>query len=221
MAKYIDTIYDPNLRPLTNYPDQLANYLFTRFDMKKGEKLLDLGCGRGDFSKAFQRLGLVVEGADIEQTQSEIISDIKLSLFDLEKNDYPYDENSFDYIFSKSVIEHLFDPQNFLNEQKRILKKGGRLIVMAPDWESQIYIFWNDYTHKRPYTVLGLKNTLKIFGFKETNCELFYQLPFYWKNPKLKFIAHILKLTGPVKKLYKNKFYRWSKELMLLATAVK
>ena len=221
MTKYIDTIYDSKLRPLTSYPDKLAQYLFNRFEMKKGDKLLDLGCGRGDFSKAFANQGLAAEGADIEQTKSEIISGINVKHFDLEKINYPYPDNHFDVIFSKSVFEHIDDPTVFLNEQKRILKPGGRIIILTPDWESQIKIFWNDYTHKRPYTVLGSSNVLKIFNFKNVHSEIFYQLPLYWKYPKLKFIAHILKLTGPVKKLYKNKFYRWSKELMILATAVK
>lgn len=221
MTKYIDTIYDSKLRPLTSYPDKLAQYLFNRFEMKKGDKLLDLGCGRGDFSKAFANQGLAAEGADIEQTKSEIISGINVKHFDLEKINYPYPDNHFDVIFSKSVFEHIDDPTVFLNEQKRILKPGGRMIILTPDWESQIKIFWNDYTHKRPYTILGLSNVLKIFNFKNVHSEIFYQLPLYWKYPKLKFIAKLLKLTGPVNKLYKNKFYRWSKELMILATGIK
>ena len=221
MPKYIDTIYDPELRPLTTYPDQLAELLFTRFAMKKGDSLLDLGCGRGDFGKAFQKLGLEVEGADIEVTGSKIIDGMQIKVFNLETDAYPYPDNYFDVIFSKSVAEHVHDPKNFFEEQKRILKPGGRIIVMAPDWVSQIKIFWNDFTHKRPYTMLGLKNVLNIFGYKNVESEIFYQYPLYWKYPKLKIIARFLKITGPVTKLHKNKFYRWSKELMLLGTGTK
>lgn len=221
MSNYIDTIYDSKLRPLTSYPDELASYLINRFNFKSNFKLLDLGCGRGDFALAFKNNGLEVEGADIEQSKSDIISGIDVKYFDLESNNYPYPDNYFDVVFSKSVFEHISDPTVFLNEQKRILKPGGRIIILTPDWESQIKIFWNDYTHKRPYTILGLKNVLKIFNFKDPITEIFYQYPLYWKFPVLRIFAKILKITGPVNKLHKNKFYRWSKELMILGTGIK
>ncbi len=221
MPRYIDTIYDPKLRPLTSYPDQLARYLYERFDFKQGHRLLDLGCGRGDFGKAFQKLGLEVEGADMEATTSNIIGGMPVKFFNIETDAYPYPDNYFDVIFSKSVTEHVHDPKKFFEEQKRILKPGGRIIVMTPDWVSQIKIFWNDYTHKRPYTVLGLKNVLNIFGYKNVSSEIFYQYPLYWRYPQLKIIAWLLKITGPVTKLHKNKLYRWSKELMLLGTGTK
>lgn len=221
MQKYIDTIYDPTLRPLTTYPDQLALYLFKRFGMKSGDRLLDLGCGRGDFGKAFQKLGLEAEGADIEVTGSSIIDGMPIKVFNIETDSYPYPDNYFDVIFSKSVAEHVHDPKIFFEEQKRILKPGGRIIVMAPDWVSQIKIFWNDFTHKRPYTILGLKNALNIFGYKNVTTEFFYQYPLYWRYPALKIFAKFLIITGPVKKLHTNKFYRWSKELMLLGTGTK
>ncbi len=221
MSTYIDTIYNPKLRPLTGYPDELAKYLFDRFAMKKNFRLLDLGCGRGDFGKAFQKLGLVVDGADIEATKSNIIEGIPVKYFNLETDNYPYPDNYFDVIFSKSVIEHVHDPKKFMEEQKRILKPSGRVIHMTPDWVSQIKIFWNDYTHKRPYTVLGLKNVLNIFGFKNVWSEIFYQYPLYWKYPQLKIIAWFLKTTGPVTRLHKNRLYRWSKELMILGTGTK
>lgn len=221
MPKYIDTIYDPKLRPLTAYPDQLAQYLVERFHINKGQSLLDLGCGRGDFAKAFQRAGVDVRGADIEATASTIIEGVEVAHFDIERDRYPYPDNTFDIVFSKSVLEHMSDPRNFLEEQRRILKTGGRIIVLTPDWVTQMKIFYNDYTHRQPYTLLGTRHALHSFGFKGVSVEIFYQYPLYWKYPALTIIAKCLQLLGPVRKLYKNKFYRWSRELMILGTGTK
>ena len=48
---------------------------------------------------------------------------------DFTKENLPYGEDIFDVIFSKSVIEHLYYPEN-LFEAKKILKHGGLLITM-------------------------------------------------------------------------------------------
>ena len=56
MRGYIDFIYDEKAKPYGKYPSQLCKYLFDRFAMKKGDKLLDVGCGRGDFLKGFNIL---------------------------------------------------------------------------------------------------------------------------------------------------------------------
>jgi len=60
-----------------------------------------------------------------------------------------------------------------------------------------------------------------MHGFRKSEAELFYQLPVVWKYPALKIISRGLQFLGPVKKIYKNKFIRWSRKLMILGTAIK
>ncbi len=221
MPSYLDIVYNENSRPYTKYPFQLAEYLFLRFKMKKGQKLLDVGCGRGDFTRGFKDAGLEVFGLDREKGSSEILKGIEVKTADIKNDPFPFDNETFDFVFSKSVIEHLLEPDNFIKECRRVLKPGGRIIVMAPDWQSQIYIYYDDYTHRHPYTKTSLKDLLDIYGFKKAEAEIFYQLPVLWKYPFLKIFSKILQLFGPVKKIHKIKFIRWSKELMVLGSATK
>ena len=92
---------------------------------------------------------------------------------------------------------------------------------MTPDWKSQRHIFYDDFTHVHPYTQISLKDMLKIYNFQNVETETFYQLPVLWKYPWLKIFSKCLQIFGPVKKIYKNKFIRWSRELMILGTGIK
>lgn len=222
MPNYLKVRYDKNTKPYTAYPSRLCRYLFERFGMKNGDKFLDIGCGRGEFTKGFKDLGLEVSGIDREKGDSEMLQGIEVSLSsDLENNPFPFENSSFDIVFSKSVIEHISNPNNFMRETLRVLKPGGRVITMTPDWHSQMFIFYDDPTHVHPYTQTGLRDLIAMHGLKESKAELFYQLPAVWRYPFLKIICKSLQLLGPVKKIYKNKFIRWSRELMILGTGIK
>ena len=182
---------------------------------------MDVGCGRGDFAKGFEDLGLEVFGLDVEKGDSELLKEIELKIADIENRSFPFGDETFDIVFSKSVIEHFWKPDNFIKECRRVLKPGGRIIVMTPEWQSQMKIFYNDYTHAHPYTITGLGSLLKIYGFKNVSSEIFYQLPILWKYPQLKILSKLLQVFGPVKKIHKNKFIRWSRELMVLGAGIK
>ena len=107
----------------------------------------------------------------------------------------------------------------------RVLKPGGIFVALTPDWKSQQSFFWDDYTHVKPFTQKGLRDVLKIHGFKEVNCELFYQLPFLWKYFWLKPVILLISLLPGFLKWKDNeqrntkdrKLIRFSKEKMLLA----
>lgn len=215
-TNYISTIYDEKNHPYTAYPSQLCKYLFDRFKMKKGQKLIDTGCGRGEFLYNFKELGLIVNGIDCEQCSSNFLKNIEVRYTDLEKGAIPFDDETFDIVFSKSVIEHMQNPSVFFMEVHRILKKGGIAIIMTPDWTSNMKIYFDDYTHRTPFTVNSMRDALKMFGFRNVDAELFYQLPVLWRIPSLKLLSWFIRLLVPVTLKSNIKFIRWSCELMVL-----
>ena len=56
----------------------------------------------------------------------------------------------FDVIYSKSVIEHFYYPEKILKEAYRVLKPGGIIITLTPDWEFIYKSFYEDFTHRTP-----------------------------------------------------------------------
>lgn len=220
---YVKTIYNYKDRPITAYPDQLINYIINRYNIPVGGYLLDSGGGRGDFSRAFAKAGMkvwTIDGSSYEKSYEDGVNFI--GDFDLETGTLPYNDNYFDVIFSKSVLEHIHKPAQYLSEIRRVLKPEGLFLVLVPDWHSQMYIYYDDFSHVQPYTKKGLEDTLKIFGFEDVSTEIFYQLPIVWKHPNIKIICKCLQfIGGSVKKISKNKFYRFSRELMILGTGRK
>jgi len=218
---YVEMFYNEDIRPLTSYPARLTAYLFARFAMCRGTKLLDVGCGRGEFAKGFLDLGLDVSALDRELYEAGLFEGIDLWLADTDTDTFPFPDESFDVVFTKSVIEHYYAPDHFIGECRRVLAPGGRIIVMTPDWYSQSKTFYDDFTHRRPYTVESLRDLLRMYGFENVSAERFYQLPVVWRFPALKIVSRMLQAVVPVTLKPKNKFIRWSIELMVLGTGIK
>ena len=218
---YVAVVYNEEDRPFTQYPDKLARYLSLRYKLPKGSKILDLGCGRGEFLRGFIRCGLNGYGVDQSTIAKSVCPEAEILQSNLENEPLPYDDNTFDAIFSKSVLEHFYYPEKLVMEIYRIVKPGGLVITMVPDWESVYKTFYEDYTHRTPFTVNSLRDIFLINGFDDVKVERFRQLPFLWSLPYLKPLCSIVALVTPRSLRPHSKLVRFSQEIMLLSTAVK
>ncbi|MBU2044100.1 MAG: class I SAM-dependent methyltransferase [Candidatus Omnitrophica bacterium] len=218
---YVSVIYDQKEKPLTQYPDLLTEYLVKRYQLSAGQKILDLGCGRGEFLRGFVRCGLKGYGVDESLAAKDLCSKSEILQSDLENEPLPYKDSSFDVIFSKSVLEHFYYPEKLVQEIYRVLNPGGLVITMTPDWQSVYKMFYEDYTHRTPFTVKSLEDIFKINGFSQVKAEKFRQLPLLWKLPWLNLLSGLIALITPKGLSSHSKWVRFSKEVMLLSSAVK
>ncbi|MDP0562401.1 MAG: class I SAM-dependent methyltransferase [Candidatus Endonucleobacter sp. (ex Gigantidas childressi)] len=216
---YLSVVYDEKSHPYTDYPKQLCAYLFQIFKLKKGMKMLEPGCGRGEFLNNFKWLGLDVVGVDISVEAVNFDNNLDVKKCDIENEKLPFKDDFFDVIYSKSFIEHLYYPERYLEEAFRVLKPGGILITLVPDWESNYKIYFDDFTHRTPFTNIALEDAYNMYGFSEVNVFKFRQLPIVWKYPKLNNFCAIISPLIPIRT--KNNFFRWSRELMLVGVGKK
>jgi len=228
---YIDITYNEHRLPLTSYPRKLTRYLFERFILtkitdsvkEKDMKLLDVGCGRGEFLQGFVECGLQVYGVDQSSTALKYFPDAQLKISDIENEGIPYPDNYFDVVYSKSVIEHFHYPERFIKEIYRVLKPGALVITMCPAWEYNYRIYFEDYTHRTPFMLGSLRDILLIHGFENIQVEFFRQLPILWSRwgRWLVPLAKLTRVLTPIQLSKRSKWVRFSKEVMLLSSARK
>lgn len=228
---YLETIYFVDEYAPDKYPQKLCNYLTERYFRKEGDSpktLLDIGSGKGNHLVGFSRNGMIVKGLDRRKECIEILPDVDIRECDLEKDPFPFEDNYFDFVFSKSILEHVYNTENIVKGTYRVLKPGGITVQLTPDWATDYKYFWDDPTHVKPFTRKGLMEAFMFEGFTDVKCEGFYQLPFLWKYPKLDFIRRFIALVVPNSLKFKDKeeriqrvLIRHSKERMLLLSARK
>jgi SAM-dependent methyltransferase len=228
--QYLSVLYSNNRRPLSDYPDKLARYISHDLLNKSSGKFLDVGCGRGDLLKSFSKLNFDVIGCDISDEAQEICKPFKVYKENLEEGVNSLESNQFDIVFSKSLIEHLKNPLNFLRSCKKLIKEDGTVVIMTPSWMHHNFgPFYLDHTHVTPFTLQSLRDVGYLAGFKEVKVNYFYQLPLLWKFKPAIFLS---KLVSFLKLLYMpmheqltfikwptnvNKFIKFSREVMLYA----
>ncbi len=226
MTKYAEVLYPKDDK--NQYPKKLAGYIYNRFikNYQNGDankKILDIGCSSGKALKRFAEFeNLELYGVDI---RDEKVDGITFKECNIEKDKIPFPDNYFDFVYSKSVLEHVINTDNFISEARRVLKPGGVFIGLTPDWKSCRDIFWDDYTHVKPFTRKGLRDVLLIYNFHQAECEYFYQLPFTWNHNWLKIIPKIISFlpdflkwkTKEQRNTKDRKLIRFSKEIMLLS----
>jgi ubiquinone/menaquinone biosynthesis C-methylase UbiE len=221
LRDYVSVTYNEKDRPFTMYPDLLARHLFIKYGLSKGKKILDLGCGRGEFLRGFIRCGLNGYGVDKSLSAKNICPEAEIMQSDFEVEPLPYRDNNFDVVFSKSVLEHFYYPEKLVSQIRRVLKPGGLVITMVPDWQSVYKTFYQDYTHRTPFTFASIGDIFIINGFDNVQVEKFRQLPFLWSAPWLKPFSRLIALTTPQCLSLYCKLIKFSKEVMLLSSAVK
>ena len=174
-----------------NKDNQLFEFLFAKWVylkyFKKKGNLLDLGPGSGNNAIAFKKMGFDVTVCDSDDYFFKRLEKqgVRCYKADLDKK-LPFKEESIDFIFAKSVIEHINSPANFLKETNRCLKKGGRIFLLTPNWEKAYKEFYTDPTHKSPLTKRSMKILATMENYKVIKIKNFRNIPYLWRYFPLK-----------------------------------
>lgn len=137
--------------------------LYPKLSRYLGGRVLDYGCGIGDFLR--YRPGTV--GVDINEYNVNQCAAAGLNALRIYRGGpLPFEKNSFDAAVMDNVLEHIAetDVAEVLSEIVRVLKPGAVLIVGVPGIKG----YMSDPDHKTMYTEHRLKALLGQYGFAIT-----------------------------------------------------
>lgn len=137
-------------------------------------KVLDIGCGNGEFLKNAMDAGWKVEGIEPDPKAALIASsrNIKISNTMFELAEYP--SSHFDVICLNQVIEHVHNPRALIENIFKWLKPGGVVWIGTPNLDSSIHHrFAENYGNLHPpqhltiFNRKSLQNLVKSAGFSD------------------------------------------------------
>ena len=152
-------------------PSRRAFLDFSVFFLKHnpGGRLLEIGCGNGDTLLYLSNLDWQAEGIDFdpEAVSCAKKKGLNVSLGSLEQQGFP--DNHFDAVVMSHLIEHVEEPILLVKEAFRVLKLGGRLVIVTPNNRSFGHIWF-----RKHWRGLEPPRHLHIF-----NCESLHALVTY------------------------------------------
>src|SRR5262245_6442021 len=181
------------------FHDSLYRELISKH-LKPGQRLLDAGCGRYmRFCKDLSGTAKVV-GIDLDTT---LETDNRKAPFGVrgDLSHLPFSAETFDMVISRSVVEHLEDPPQVFREFARVLRPGGKVIIVTPnkyDYVSIIAAITPYRVHRalvskifqipaddvfptlyRANTISSLRKALRLAGFIEKDLVTINHYPAY------------------------------------------
>lgn len=156
---------------------QQAEYL-KYFEQAHGKRIIDLGCGRGEFLELLTEKGLEAEGIDLNSEMVETCRDKGLRCLkgDLLEKLVDYEDNSLGGIFCSQVVEHL--PPLYLKRLIELsyfkLAPSSYLLletVNPTSVFSLVQVYFLDISHQTPVHPQALKFLLESSGFEKVEMQ--------------------------------------------------
>lgn len=174
----------------------------------KIKKILDLGCGEGEFLQLCQKKGIASFGVDVSDFALSKARDVKAKFFklDLNKDKLPFSENEFEAVTCFDLLEHLASPSIVLSQAYRVLKPDGVFFMTTPNGQTWLkdflgLFFPSDKTHINVRGARYWQGELEEAGFSQIQvkgCFLFGFPP----GLDFRYLLRKLKLPSIYKPLF-------------------
>jgi len=182
---------------------EICNYL-NRHYIPKDSSVLELGSGYGDFIGQIKaREKVAIEFEDIHAERMRSYPDVKM-LFGSTMDLLPaLGKSQFNVVFSSNYFEHfsIEDIQTQIKGVVDVLKRGGKLVIIQPNFQLFPEKYFDDWTHKTVFSHETMLGFLEMNGFHVQHCQKRF-LPYSMKSrlPVSKLLVRLY-LNSPIKPL--------------------
>jgi ubiquinone/menaquinone biosynthesis C-methylase UbiE len=148
------------------------------FSSYKGKNLLEVGCGAGIDLVRFAREGANVTGIDLSKTAIDLAgrnfmqNGLSADLFVMDGESMQFADYTFDVVYAHGVLQYTADTEKMIAEILRVLKPGGKAIMMVYNKYSWLNLMRNvtkvpleheDAPVLKKFSVGELKQLLRAF----------------------------------------------------------
>lgn len=157
-------------------------------------KILDVGCGTGHTLTFLKSTFPKAKLYGVDLSKKAVFFSKKRghkNIYQANALKLPFKKEQFDVVLLLDVLEHIKDHQKVINETKRVLKKGGRIIVTNPALNFIWSSFDDNQGHERRYTRRELRKLAKSANM---NLELISYFNFVLSPPII-----IIRLLGKLR----------------------
>lgn len=167
---------------------EVCKYLNRRF-ISADTRVLEIGSGYGDFIgniRAKERVA--IEHNIFFREYFDEYPGVTVHFLDASFVLETLPESSFDSVFCSNYFEHFEVPeiQHQLGLISNVLKNGGKLIVLQPNFQLCSKFYFDDWTHKAIFSHASFSDFLEVHGFHVDKCFKRF-LPFSMKSRFPKF----------------------------------
>ena len=156
-----------------------SSHTFAIAAARPGARILDLGCGRGYIAREFAKKAARVTAIDRYEPGIEPAPNLDFQRWDLDAGESPVDVSQYDQIFLLDIVEHLKDPEDFL-ERLRVAAARTRPEIILTTANIAFFVtramllfgHFNygrkgilDRTHTRLFTVNSLRELMEQTGY--------------------------------------------------------
>lgn len=133
------------------YQDVKPEYIFASKFLKAGDKVLEIGCGKGAFAK-FMPSDVEYRGLEFnnEAVKKGLSSGLRIDIESVEDHAMRY-KGTYDYVCHFQVLEHVENVTLFLQACSALLKPGGLLLVAVPSEDSFLSLAEGHYLNMPPH----------------------------------------------------------------------
>jgi ubiquinone/menaquinone biosynthesis C-methylase UbiE len=195
MVQFLEEIYRRRFGKELAFRQNMGKTLCTHFFQKyvpRDAVVLDVAAGYCEFInhiRAKTRIAL-----DVNTDMKRFAQPGVVPVIESATNMRSIPDGSVDVVFTSNFLEHLLkqDIVKVIQECRRVLKKGGRMLMVQPNYRYCYKDFWMFWDHQTPLDDRSLSEIVEVNGFKVVECRARW-LPYTTKG-KLPRSTMLLKL---------------------------